>query len=98
MRKKVENSCCIYLTVGYTSTMKQELRNTNAAEIITLAREMTESHKQERGTFPRYMVVVDQQRFEFPTVRGLAKLLGDCVLERVTVYRNDGFGATVEIK
>jgi hypothetical protein len=78
--------------------MKQELRNTNAAEIITLAREMTESHKQERGTFPRYMVVVDQQRFEFPTVRGLAKLLGDCVLERVTVYRNDGFGATVEIK
>ncbi len=49
----------------------------------------------ERGTFPRYLVIVDSKTTEVKTPRALEKLLGSIYAERPEVFVNAGKGITI---
>lgn len=49
----------------------------------------------ERGTFPRYLVIVDGETLEIKTPRALKNLLGEIYSERPEVFVNVGKGITI---
>lgn len=50
----------------------------------------------DRGTFPRYMVMVDGTRLEFKSIQSLRRALASIYAPKPRVFANAGKGVTID--